>query len=741
MLRSILSIAAFLLVFSVSAQLSFGPAQLISNESGAVTVYTADFNNDNIPDLLSTSTQDGIRWWQNDGAGNFTLGQYLQQTGTVPLSLAAAIADYDGDGDQDVVAIINTEVATSPTSIQYFVNDGSGGFSTGQIIGFTGPSAQEVQPADLDSDGDIDVVYVDQADDELGWIPNNGDGTWGSEILINTALDGAQSVACADFDGDGDVDIMGSGEFDDEWKWFTNGGNENFSAPILIGSGNNPSRSPMATLDGDGDQDGVSVYGIDGDVIWAENNGSGFETPQFLLDGPGFPTNFPVTVEVVDVDQDGDLDVVHCSILDNTINWFENLGGGSFAAIEQLIGGANNVRQTAFADFDGDGDLDMASANFGANEIVWYENTSAPLIFGCVDPNACNFDPAATADDGSCDYSCLGCTDATACNFDPAATIDDGSCQLIEASTLTWTGPTEFCTGDLDADIFNPTVSSVTNDGDNQGFVIVNSSGTIFLQLFNFSIDLETLPSGTFSFYVVNYFNSASGISEGQPFANISGCFAASDPIEITITSGGCTDPNACNFDPIATCSLDLCDYSCLGCTDPAACNFDPLATVDDGSCDLTSCAGCTDPAACNFDATATIDDGSCQLCDCLGCTDPLACNFNPDALEDDGSCYTAPTGYECDGSCTDADNDGICDVLSDSGCTDELALNFNPSATIDDGSCIFGQDLCGSGTVWDPMLEQCVSTATCAGDIDEDGLINTNDLLLFLGSFGNTCE
>ncbi len=48
---------------------------------------------------------------------------------------------------------------------------------------------------------------------------------------------------------------------------------------------------------------------------------------------------------------------------------------------------------------------------------------------GCNDDYACNFDPAADCNDGSCEYdSCMGCTDLNACNFDSSATMDDGSC-------------------------------------------------------------------------------------------------------------------------------------------------------------------------------------------------------------------------------------------------------------------------------------------------------------------------
>ena len=54
---------------------------------------------------------------------------------------------------------------------------------------------------------------------------------------------------------------------------------------------------------------------------------------------------------------------------------------------------------------------------------------------------------------------------------------------------------------------------------------------------------------------------------------------------------------------------------SVYGCTDPTACNYDPLATTDDGSC-LTA-YGCTDVTATNYDALATCDDAF-LYCDCL---------------------------------------------------------------------------------------------------------------------------
>jgi len=136
------------------------------------------------------------------------------------------------------------------------------------------------------------------------------------------------------------------------------------------------------------------------------------------------------------------------------------------------------------------------------------------------------------------------------------------------------------------------------------------------------------------------------------------------------------------------------------GCTDMDACNFDPEAQIDNGSCDFgdENCddpcnpvLGCTNPDACNFNIDACVDDGTCddERSDCidpcnpvLGCIDVTACNFNADACLDDDSCE-----YGND-ACSDP-----CNPVS--GCTDATACNFDADACVNDDSCEFGDAAC----------------------------------------------
>ena len=64
-------------------------------------------------------------------------------------------------------------------------------------------------PEGYPPDGRIDILSASSSDDRIAWYENNGNRSFGSMQTITTSADGANSVYAADLDGDGDNDVLG----------------------------------------------------------------------------------------------------------------------------------------------------------------------------------------------------------------------------------------------------------------------------------------------------------------------------------------------------------------------------------------------------------------------------------------------------------------------------------------------------------------------------------------------------
>jgi hypothetical protein len=103
-------------------------------------------------------------------------------------------------------------------------------------------------------------------------------------------------------------------------------------------------------------------------------------------------------------------------------------GGGGGGGYTGGSGGTYTVGAGGGGSYnDGANPVLTANANSGPGSVTISYNAIPECAAGCTDPAACNFDPAAEVNDGSCHYV-FGCSDPLACNFNPNA-CEDGSCQ------------------------------------------------------------------------------------------------------------------------------------------------------------------------------------------------------------------------------------------------------------------------------------------------------------------------
>ena len=233
-----------------------------------------------------------------------------------------------------------------------------------------------VSAADLDGDADMDVLSAFRFADKIAWYQNeDGMGLFGPELVITRhSMPSAHSTVAADMDGDGDQDVV-TGFIGDEFgevAWYENiDGRGGFGSRQVITSQEDPDpRVRVADLDNDNDLDLVvypSVCCISNTprpITWYENvDGNGTFGPQQVI---ATVVSTAATVELADIDSDGDVDLLYGTFaIDQPIVWYENTDSqGTFSYGGIVTTQAYDTRGLHAADLDGDGDLDVLASVF-----------------------------------------------------------------------------------------------------------------------------------------------------------------------------------------------------------------------------------------------------------------------------------------------------------------------------------------------------------------------------------------
>ena len=232
--------------------------------------------------------------------------------------------------------------------------------------GILGGLSMDAGVADIDMDGDLDIVIANEFRPNI-LLLNNGQGHFVDESarLPRTEHD-SEDVGIADFDGDGDLDIVIVSEDDLTNELYFNDGSGRFTQESH--------RIPVS-----GTTNGLLVSDVNGDGfpdILLANNG---QDAVIVNDGSGgfrdetgsrLPVSLDVTqdLELGDVDGDGDLDLVVANEGPNGL--YINDGSGRFVdesrARIPLREALEETREADFGDIDGDGDLDILFANVSA---------------------------------------------------------------------------------------------------------------------------------------------------------------------------------------------------------------------------------------------------------------------------------------------------------------------------------------------------------------------------------------
>jgi len=451
----------------------------------------ADLNGDGFDDIAMTNFSNRLIAL-NDGTGAFPTTIELQ-AGRGDGEARTALADLDGDGDTDLVFTADAP-SGGGDALEVWLNDGAANFALAQLaLPETAVTLRNLELADLDGDGDADILASDNSD-RITTMLNDGTGTFAPGTPIPAYAHNPRQLAAGDFDGDGLPDLaVPYGE----------------DTAILLNRGAAPGGTYRATV-----QAGSVFRGRDfGNVAHAEVRGQKFnDLDADGTHGPGEPGLDGFLVELVDpqtgdvlatqlthsedTDSSGDIDPVaeqglyafsglwpgHYEVREAGRAGFRQSAPGALGlAAPATLDGFRQPEQAVAADFDSDGFADLAVADYAGSDfsqVLFLRNQgdnsfAPPVPILTAAQSYTHYRIAATDADGDGDTDILAADTRT---DDLSVFLNDGAGAFTLAGSYPLGLETDLlAVGDLDGDGLSDLV--VGNDNTEELHVLLNTAG------------------------------------------------------------------------------------------------------------------------------------------------------------------------------------------------------------------------------------------------------------------------
>lgn len=282
------------------------------------------------------------------------------------------LADLDGDGDLDVVV---SNDAPSPKLV--YLNDGRGRFTVGSEYGKPEWPMRNATVADVNGDGRPDIIAANR----YGRTPganqiclNRGNGRFDANC-IPFSTEPSTTITAADFNGDGRVDLLVPHRNGGQSRLYLGAANADLARLRSIPFGPADARvriAEAADFNGDGALDVVAIDERTGVSLFLGNGNGTFAAPFRVDDGSAVP----YALQVADPDADGRPDFIVGNVQAPSVVYVNDGSGRRFDTV-RFGDDQGTAYGMSVGDFDEDGQADVAVARSEAPNVVYFGSASA----------------------------------------------------------------------------------------------------------------------------------------------------------------------------------------------------------------------------------------------------------------------------------------------------------------------------------------------------------------------------
>ncbi len=328
-----------------------------------------------------TPATDYIKWYKNDGSGNFSIEPTISSS--VQWVDGLTVANIDGQYGMDII------VTSSNEGLSYYLSNAAGGFDSAVTVDGTLIGPGQVVAGDINLDGHMDIATIAFNENKTAWYAGDGTGNFTAQPDIeNGTGNGTLYVDLGDFDGDTDLDAVvtyfNTQSIEIYYNQYIESGSTAVSwikDIVTVDSGNSYLFDvEFADVNNDGVMDVISVDNVSGTVEWYSKIKNGASTANTISDDTIIDR--PAVTVVADINNDGFNDVILTDggAIDDAIIFFAGNNNASPSTTPTLIAD-NNFQMYDFTvdDYDGDGDKDVASVGYFSDTVFWYENELVTL--------------------------------------------------------------------------------------------------------------------------------------------------------------------------------------------------------------------------------------------------------------------------------------------------------------------------------------------------------------------------